>query len=87
MRHYYRYASAAYGYWWWLLDRPGSHCWRLARALHCTPHPRPGLTGDGWLMPNLAAIQAMLVLSSPPRSGHCTVYCVVGSSGRGYSNV
>jgi len=62
VRHYYRYASAAYGYWWWLLDRPGSHCWRLARALHCTPHPRPGLTGDGWLMPNLAAIQAMLDL-------------------------
>ena len=44
-KHYYNYAAAAYGYMWWMMQRPCSHCYTLS----CNP-----------CQPNLTAIKAML---------------------------
>ena len=35
LKHYYRYAAAAYGYWWYVLDRPVRNCCALWPRLSC----------------------------------------------------
>ena len=35
LKHYYRYAAAAYGYWWYVLDRPARNCLALGQRLSC----------------------------------------------------
>ena len=62
-KHYYNYAAAAYGYMWWMMQRPCSHCCLLSYYLHCC-HCRQAqqyhVEADGLCQPNLAAIKAML---------------------------
>ena len=62
-KHYYNYAAAAYGYMWWMMQRPCTHCCKLSYYLHCC-HCRQAqqyhVQDDGLCQPNLAAIKAML---------------------------
>lgn len=69
LKHYYRYAAAAYGYWWYVLDRPVANCcslWpRLSCASCCCCLPCCKLStgvveGDTCCLCNKAAVLAML---------------------------
>ena len=35
--YFYQFASAAYGYWWWLLAAPCAHMCSLGAYLNCCP--------------------------------------------------
>jgi len=65
--HYYLYASAAYGYWWYVMQAPCAHTCSLGSYLNCVPwacclrQRVEGLVeGDGACHCNTAAMQAML---------------------------
>ena len=67
IRHFYQFASAAYGYWWYVIQSPLGHCCSMGSYLNCCPtlccfkqRPRMMVEGDGIFHPNLAAIRAML---------------------------
>lgn len=62
-KHFYNYAAAAYGYMWWMMQSPCSHCCKLTSYLHCCHSCQSHqyhVTADGLCQPNLAAIKAML---------------------------
>jgi len=70
--YFYQFASAAYGYWWWLLAAPCAHMCSLGAYLNCCPAAcccrkrsscEPSVRGDGIFHCNLAAIKAMLDVS------------------------
>jgi len=71
--NFYQFASAAYGYWWFVLQAPCAHLCSLGAYLNCFPWlcccragedsaslAQPQVSGDGFLHCNLAAIKAML---------------------------
>jgi len=65
--HYYPFASAAYGYWWYVMQAPCAHSCSLGSYLNCVPwacclrRRVEGLVeGDGACHCNTAAMQAML---------------------------
>jgi len=67
IKHYYQFASAAYGYWWYVIQSPVGHCCSLGSYLNCCPalcccrqKHECLVEGDGYFHPNLAAIRAML---------------------------
>jgi len=67
IRHFYQFASAAYGYWWYVIQSPLGHCCSMGSYLNCCPtlccfrqKPEILVEGDGIFHPNLAAIRAML---------------------------
>jgi len=67
IKHFYMFASAAYGYWWYVIQSPVGHCCSMGSYLNCCPSlccceqkPRALVEGDGIFHPNLAAIRAML---------------------------
>jgi len=67
VKHFYQFASAAYGYWWYVIQSPIGHCCSMGSYLNCCPRfgrcrDRTELIveGDGIFHPNLAAIRAML---------------------------
>merc|ERR1719334_1740411 len=72
IEHYYQFASAAYGYWWYVIQAHCAHLCSLGAYLSCCPslcccrrRAREYLVlGDGLCHCNLAAIQAMLDVSA-----------------------
>jgi len=67
IQHFYQFASAAYGYWWYVVQSPVGHCCSLGSYLNCCPalcccrqQKEMMVEGDGFFHPNLAAIRAML---------------------------
>jgi len=67
IKHFYQFASAAYGYWWYVVQSPVGHCCSLGSYLNCCPalcccrqQKEMMVEGDGFFHPNLAAIRAML---------------------------
>ena len=65
-KHYYKYAAAAYGYMWWMLQSPVTHCCKLSYYIHCLGCRKTDdffVEGDGIFKPNLAAIKAILEVS------------------------
>ena len=65
-KHYYKYAAAAYGYMWWMMQSPLTHCCQLSYYIHCCGCRQSDeffVEGDGMFKPNLAAIKAMLHVS------------------------
>jgi len=67
IRHFYQFASAAYGYWWYVIQSPLGHCCSMGSYLNCCPSlccckqsSMLNVEGDGIFHPNLAAIRAML---------------------------
>jgi len=67
IKHFYQFASAAYGYWWYVIQSPVGHCCSMGSYLNCCPtlccfrqKPELLVEGDGIFHPNLAAIRAML---------------------------
>ena len=37
VRHYYKFAAAAYGYWWYIIEKPCAHFCSLRPYLNCIP--------------------------------------------------
>ena len=69
--HYYQYASAAYGYWWYVMQAPCAHACSLGSYLNCCPslcclrrELDMVVRGDGICHCNTAAMQAMLGLQN-----------------------
>jgi len=65
-KHFYKYAAAAYGYMWWMMQSPLTHCCKLSYYIHCCGCRQSHdffVEGDGVFKPNLAAIKAMLKVS------------------------
>ena len=65
VKHYYKFAAAAYGYMWWVLQSPVTHCCKLGCYLQCCPSccgntDELFVEGDGMFKPNYGAIKAML---------------------------
>ena len=64
IKHYYKFAAAAYGYMWWMLQSPVTHCCKLSWSLQCSAccgdTEELFVEGDGMFRPNYAAIKAML---------------------------
>ena len=64
IKHYYKFAAAAYGYMWWMLQSPLTHCCKLGWSLQCSAccgdSEELFVEGDGVFRPNYAAIKAML---------------------------
>ena len=63
VKHFYKYAAAAYGYMWWMMQRPLTHCCKLSFSIQCCGCRQTEdffVEGDGMLKPNLAAIKEML---------------------------
>ena len=67
--HYFQYASAAYGYWWYVMQAPCAHACSLGTYLNCCPslcclrrEMEKVVRGDGMCYCNTAAMQAMLRL-------------------------
>ena len=64
IKHYYKFAAAAYGYMWWMLQSPVTHCCKLGWSLQCSAccgdSEELFVEGDGVFRPNYAAIKAML---------------------------
>ena len=65
IKHYYKFAAAAYGYMWWVLQAPCTHCCKLGYYLQCCSSQccedqELFVEGDGVFKPNFAAIKAML---------------------------
>ena len=70
VQHFYSYASAAYGYWWYVMAAPCAHSCSLGAYLNCCPglcclsRRTEGLAslveGDGVFHFNTAAMRAML---------------------------
>ena len=69
--HYFQYASAAYGYWWYVMQAPCAHACSLGSYLNCFPNLcclrrefDMVVRGDGICHCNTAAMQAMLELKN-----------------------
>ena len=69
--HYFQYASAAYGYWWYVMQAPCAHACSLGSYLNCCPsicclrrELDMVVRGDGICHCNTAAMQAMLGLKN-----------------------
>jgi len=69
--HYFEYASAAYGYWWYVMQAPCAHACSLGTYLNCCPslcclrrELDMVVRGDGICHCNTAAMQAMLGLKN-----------------------
>jgi sn1-specific diacylglycerol lipase len=69
--HYFQYASAAYGYWWYVMQAPCAHACSLGSYLNCCPslcclrrEYDMVVRGDGICHCNTAAMQAMLGLKN-----------------------
>jgi len=69
--HYFHYASAAYGYWWYVMQAPCAHACSLGSYLNCCPslcclrrEYDMVVRGDGICHCNTAAMQAMLGLKN-----------------------
>jgi len=67
IKHFFSFASAAYGYWWYMMQAPCSHACSLGTYLNCFPWMccfREKLEylveGDGMFHFNTAAMRAML---------------------------
>ena len=65
IKHYYKFAAAAYGYMWWMLQAPCTHCCKMGYYLQCCrsrccEDNELFVEGDGVFKPNFAAIKAML---------------------------
>jgi len=67
VKHYYQYAAAAYGYWWYMMQAPCAHSCSLGAYLNCAPwlcclrrRVEYLVQGDGFLHCNTAAMRAML---------------------------
>ena len=71
VRHYFQYASAAYGYWWYVMQAPCAHACSLGTYLNFCPslcclrrEYDSVVRGDGICHCNTAAMQAMLNLDN-----------------------
>ena len=64
VKHYYKFAAASYGYMWWMMQAPVTHCCKLGYYLQCCNCCRNSeslfIEGDGVFKPNYSAIKAML---------------------------
>eukprot|EP00092_Neocalanus_flemingeri_P013473 GFUD01014531.1.p1 GENE.GFUD01014531.1~~GFUD01014531.1.p1 ORF type:complete len:720 (+),score=230.78 GFUD01014531.1:162-2321(+) len=67
IKHFHQFASAAYGYWWYIIQSPLGHCCSLGAYLNCCPalcccrqKQEMMVEGDGFFHPNLAAIRCQL---------------------------
>jgi len=64
--HFYKFAAAAYGYWWYVIEKPCAHFCSLRPYLNCIPcrcqnaQIGYGVEGDGFCFCNLAAIRAVI---------------------------
>jgi len=64
--HYYKFAAAAYGYWWYIIEKPCAHFCSLRPYLNCIPcrckNQQIGYSSerDGLCFCNLAAIRAVI---------------------------